>query len=176
MRTRRRSWVAEAARGGAIAGVVAGIVLSAIMLAMTSAAGKDPWYAVKGAGAPFLGARAMMPGFDALAVTVGVLGHLAVSAVWGILFGMLFYGLGRSATVAAGLLWGIVVWIGMYYVVLPIVGQAKMVSDAPVWRAIMFHEIFSVALALAYLPFQVPLPPGARPFWGRGRLAGPNLP
>src|SRR5206468_1344331 len=115
----------------------------------------------KGAGAPFLGERAMQPGFDGAAVLVGVVSHFAVSIVWGALFALLFYGLSRAATVAAGFLWGFVVWIGMFYVVLPIVGLGDMPSHIPVANAIIEHVIFGIVVALAFLPFQVRI---LRPF------------
>jgi hypothetical protein len=57
----------------------------------------------------------------------------------------------------------------MYYVVLPIVGLAEMASSAPVWRAALYHVVFGVAVALAFLPYQrrvirrVPAIPGGTP-------------
>jgi hypothetical protein len=140
---------------GVIAGVAAGIFLSLMMTVMSAAGGKDIWYGIKGAAAPFFGQRAMQPGFDALPVVVGFVTHLAISAGWGALFAVLVEGWNRTVTGITGVLWGLVVWIGMYYVVLPIVGLSSMQEDAPVGRAIAFHLIFSIALTAAYLLYPV---------------------
>src|SRR5687767_13872745 len=146
----------QAAFGGTIAGVAAGLLLTAMMTAMSFAAGKDVWYGIKGAAAPLLGERAMSPGFDAAAVALGLFAHLTISAVWGVAFALLFYGASRIATLAAGVFWGFVVWLVMYELVLPLVGLAKMTHDAPTGRAIMFHLFFSIPLAAIFLAFQRP--------------------
>jgi hypothetical protein len=145
--------VRRAAARGAFAGLAAGIFLSLLMTGMSAARGKDIWYGIKGAAAPFLGERATQAGFDLPAVALGLVSHLLISAIWGALFAMLFFGASRLTTVVAGALWGFVVWIGMYYVVLPIVGLAAMQHDAPVGRAIAFHLFFSVAMTAAFLLF-----------------------
>src|SRR5438874_12854430 len=110
---RNKAEARPAIKGGVIAGIVGGVVISIYMAVMGAIAGRDVWQGAKGSGAPFLGERAMQPGFDGTAVLVGVLSHFAVSIIWGALFAVLFYGLSRAATVAAGFLWGFVVWIGM---------------------------------------------------------------
>jgi hypothetical protein len=136
---------------GAFAGLGAGVFLTILMTVMSAANGKDVWYGIKGAAAPFLGERAMSPGFDLPAVILGLASHLVISAIWGILFAISFFAAGRAATIIGGILWGFVVWIGMYYVVLPVVGLASMQSDAPVGRAIAFHLFFSGAMTAAYV-------------------------
>jgi hypothetical protein len=140
---------------GTGAGVTAGIFLTAMMTLMSAASGRDIWYGIKGAAAPFFGDRAMQPGFDALPVLIGLIAHLVISAGWGALFALMIEGTSRTVTAIAGVLWGFVVWLGMYYVVLPVVGLASMQHDAPVGRAIAFHLIFSVALTVAYLLYPV---------------------
>jgi hypothetical protein len=147
-----------AAKGGAIAGIAGGVVISLFMLATNVAAGRDVWMGMKGAGAPFLGERAMQPGFDAAAVIVGVLSHFAVSIGWGILFGLLFFGLSKGLTMIAGVFWGLVVWIVMFYVVLPVLGLGDMARSAPVGMAILEHVLFGIATAAAFLPYQRELP------------------
>jgi hypothetical protein len=140
--------------GGAAAGAVAGLVLAAFLTVMNLTHGKDLWVALKGAALPFLGARAAQPGFDALAVCLGVVCHFAVSIGWGILFGVIVYGLSRNLTPVAGAVWGIVVWLGMYYVVLPAVGAGEVTRATPVSNAIVTHLLFGISLALGFLPYQ----------------------
>jgi hypothetical protein len=143
----------HAAIRGVCAGLAAGVVLTLMMVGMSAAGGKDVWYAIKGAAAPFLGERAMQPGFDLPAVALGLVDHLAISAIWGVFFALLIFGASRMATAVAGTLWGFVVWIGMYYVALPVVGLSSMQHDAPVGRAIGFHLFFSIAMTTAFLLF-----------------------
>ena len=50
--------------GGVIAGAVGGLGLTLLGLFMNLAHGWDVWVGMKFAGAPFLGRRAMQPGFD----------------------------------------------------------------------------------------------------------------
>lgn len=145
-----------AALGGTIAGLVGGVFLTLFMTAMSAMAGRDVWYGMKGASAPFLGERAMSAGFDALPVFLGLATHLAISVFWGIAFAMLVVGLRRGATFLAGVLWAIVVWFGMYYVALPLVGLAAMRNDAPAGRAIAFHLAYSLPMVITWL------------LWGRG--------
>ena len=144
----------HAIEGGVVAGLAAGLLLTLMMTAMSLARGTDVWFGIKGAAAPFLGARAMTPGFDFGAVLLGLIVHLAISVAWTLPFSLLVHGLGKGATVLAGAVWGLVVWIGMFYVVLPLVGQGAMVRQSPVGRAIAYHVFFGVAAAVAFLPFQ----------------------
>jgi hypothetical protein len=150
----RRGEFGHAVKGGIVAGIVGGIVIALFLLISTLVQGADPWMAFKGAGIPFLGERAMQPGFDPTAVLVGVLAHMGISILWGIGFGVLFYGISRGATLAAGVLWGVVVWLVMYYVVLPVVGLGEMTASVPVWMAVLEHIVFGVAVAIGFLPYQ----------------------
>lgn len=140
--------------GGIVSGFLAGLLLSAVMTAMTLAHGGDPWMGLKGASAPFLGARAMQPGFDLLAVWLGLVCHFAVSIAWGLGFAFLFYGLSRVATLVAGAAWGIVVWLGMYYVVLPIVGLSAVAHTVPIAMAVGMHVFFGLCVATVFLGYQ----------------------
>lgn len=148
-----RNWQ-PAVVGGLVAGLAGALVFSAVLVAMTHASGGDVWTALKFPGSPFLGNRSLAPGFDPVALLVGVLSHLGVAAVWGLLFSLLFYGLSWPATIAAGALWGVVAWLGMFYVVLPTVRLGSMASRMPAPAAILEHVAFGLAMALAFLPFQ----------------------
>lgn len=149
--------------GGVVAGVIGGVVIALVMLVAALAKGQDIWPGFKGAAAPFIGERAMQPGFDAGAVVLGVVCHFAVSIVWGVLFAAVFYGLSRGATVAAGVLWGVVVWLGMFYIVLPIAGLPQVARSEPIAMAIISHVIFGLSVAIGFLPFQHPRPHAAPP-------------
>jgi hypothetical protein len=150
---RRGTW-SHALGGGALAGVAAGLVLSVIMLLMSIARGDDVWMGMKVPAAPFLGEAAMQPGFEAGPVLAGVASHFLVSIAWALPFALLVYGMSRAGTLWAGALWGVVVWIGMYYVVLPILGLGSLTEHAPAWLAILEHVLYGAVVAAAFLPFQ----------------------
>ncbi|WP_394833735.1 DUF1440 domain-containing protein [Pendulispora rubella] len=140
--------------GGVAAGVFGGIVVALFGLAANVLEGRDFWLAFKGAGVPFLGERAMQPGFDLEAVIVGALSHMAVSIAWAVPFAMLVYGLTRGTTLVSGVLWGFIVWVGMYYVLLPMLGLQQIPASVPVGMAIVEHVVFGVAVAVGFLPYQ----------------------
>lgn len=140
--------------GGIVAGVIGGAVLAIVLLGAALTAQQDVWIPLKAAAAPFLGERVTQPGFDPGAVALGGLAHFAVSIVWGVLFAVVVRGASKSATVVAGAIWGIVVWFGMYYIVLPILGLSWMVEGAPLGMAILTHVIFGLSVGLGFLPFQ----------------------
>jgi hypothetical protein len=152
-------------RGGTIAGVIGGAVLAAFMLLVNAAQGQNVWVGTKVAAYPFLRDRVMAPGFDFGPVLLGLISHFVVSAAWGLLFALVAYGMSRRGTVAFGALWGLVVWIGMFYVVLPLVGAGALVRGAPVGLAIVEHVIFGLAVGIGFLPYQAAAP--RRPFWRR---------
>src|SRR5262245_3835779 len=149
--------------GGAVAGLIAGFVLALYTLGTSLGSGADPWVAAKLAGTPFLGPRAMQPGFDAFAVAVGVLCHLGVSIAWGIPFGFLAYDRSAVATITGGVLWGLVCWIGMFHVLLPALGLQSIAASVPTSNAIIEHVLSGLALAAAFLPSQPPAAPGLAP-------------
>jgi hypothetical protein len=153
---------------GAVAGLVGGLVAAIFMTAVAVSSGSDAWVAAKVAGTSFLGSRALQPGFDAGAVLAGILGHLAVSAIWGALFGVLAATLPAPATMAAGVLWGMIVWLAMYYVVLPALGIAYVVSDTPLAVAAGQHVVFGVAVALTFVGLRRRLGSSIEPHVGPG--------
>jgi len=149
-------WEAKTALvGGLVAGLVAAILNDLMTIIRGVAGHEDFWGHLKFAAYPFIGERATHPGLDGPAVVAGLLSGLLVSVTWAVLFAFLVFGLARGATVVAGLLWGLVVWIGMFYVVLPIVGLGDVARSMPVGEAIFTHILFGLIVALAFLPFQV---------------------
>jgi uncharacterized membrane protein YagU involved in acid resistance len=151
----RRNW-GRAFTGGIVAGVVAGLVLAAILVGMNVVEGRDIWPALKGAGMPFLGERAAQPGFDLQAVLIGAGSHFGISIIWGLLFAVLFYGASKLGTVSLGAAWGIVVWLVMYYVVLPLAGLSELPKMVPLSQAVLTHLVFGLIIGIAFLPFQRP--------------------
>jgi hypothetical protein len=143
-----------AMQAGAMAGLAGGLVLALFMLAVSLIQGQDIWVGVKAAGFPFLGETALQPGFALGPVLVGLITHFAVSAMWGAIFGGLFAGSSPSATIAWGAIWGLIVWLAMSRVVLPVVGAGPIASSMGAAVSVFEHLLFGLALALAFLPYQ----------------------
>lgn len=144
----------QAVKGGAIAGAVGGAVLTVFMVLMNVMKGWDPWVPMKTAAYPWLGELVLDTGFEPISVLLGLGTHFAVSIGWGILFGVVFYGLSKGATVGVSLVWGIVVWLAMFYVVLPIVGAGELARHSNKAFAVIEHLLFGLGTGLAFLPFQ----------------------
>jgi hypothetical protein len=138
----------KAMRSGAIAGLVAGVVTALLGLVRGALAGDDLWVLTKMPAIPFLGDDARRSGFDLVPLLLGGAIHLAVSIGWGLLFGVLARGHRVATTIGLGALWGVVVWLVMFQVVLPIT-QSRGVEGT-----LGEHIVFGVVVALAYLPGQ----------------------
>jgi hypothetical protein len=154
----------RALKGGIIAGLVSGAFMSVFLAVANAMQGRDVLHGLKFPGVPLLGRRALEPGFDHVAIVVGQFAHLVVSMVWAVGFALLFFGLSRAMTLLAGVFWGLVVWIGMLYGALPLLGFPAG-GRGSVAMAIFEHVLFGVVLAAAFLPFQreVPSIHGRRP-------------
>ncbi len=162
---------ARAVWGGVLAGLAAGVALWVWNAFWNLTQQGVFWPTFKGSALPFLGGeRVMDPGFDAGAVLLGAVLHLLISAGWGALFALIFFGIPRALTVLAGLFWGLIVWLGMYYVLLPLMGLSAVVRATPVGMAILTHLVFGLILGLAFLPFQRQYPRVHKP----ERLAMPH--
>lgn len=168
----------RAVKGGVVGGIVGGIALALFLVLMAGVNGTPAAAAFKGAALPLFGPeRVSTPVWEPGVVALGTLMHFAVSIVWGLLFALLVYGMSRAATLVSGLFWGLVVWLGMFYVLLPLVGGFGVTQGTPLWQAIVMHMVFGLATAAGFLPFQRMLPRKLRPLdrgrSGRGRVRPP---
>lgn len=173
MEPMERSSRVHAAAGGVVAGLIGGAGLAAVMVVTALAKHQDIWPVLTSAGAPFLHERATQPGFELVAVLTGLLGNMAVSVGWGVLFALLFYGLGRPATVMVGAAWGVVVWLVMYHVVLPLLGLGAIARSVPASSAIVEHILYGLGVGLGFLPFQRSQPLAELPLQHMPVLDGP---
>jgi hypothetical protein len=136
--------------------MAAGAALLCLMLLRTFNAHQDMWRQLKLAGMPFLGARAIEPGFALGPVLIGVGCHLGIALIWGLTFALLFDGMSKTATLLAGALMGVACWLTMFHAVLPLFGLGHLAQLMPARLAAFEHLIFGLYLGLAYLPFQRP--------------------
>ena len=153
----------QAVWGGTVAGLVGALVHAAFSLVADLVRGVDPWVAVKVAAYPMVGEKVMGPGFDLGPVLQGALAHLGIAVAWGVLFGIAAYGMTRAATVGFGLIWGVLVWLGMFYFVLPLAGATVILRGVPLLQTIGQHLVFGLALGLGFLIYQRPI--RRRPVW-----------
>lgn len=155
MTVHRSRELPRAVLGGAISGIVGGICLGLFLIAASRAQGLDGWIALKAAAFPLVGAAAFDPGFRAFPVALGVASHFVLAATWGVIFGVLAYGLSRSTTVLAGLSFGVVVWLATFFLLLPLLGAGHLVEGTPAVVALFQHVVlFGLPTSLAFLPFQ----------------------
>jgi hypothetical protein len=75
------------------------------------------------------------------------------------LFGVLFFGWPKSATIALGGLWGLVVWVGMSVVVMPLAGVGHLANLAPLGLGLLTHLAYGVAVGIGFLAYQELRPP-----------------
>jgi hypothetical protein len=140
---------------GAIAGLASGIALCVLSMLGAALRGGSAWTGAKQAAAPFFGpGRVLEPGFDAGITAVGLLMHFVISALWGALFGAIVQGVSRPLTAILGAVWGIVVWLLMHHMVLPLFGLAEIARATPVALAVVLHVAYGVVLGLVFMRYQ----------------------
>jgi hypothetical protein len=154
MAARGRPQILIALSGGMVAGIFGGILLTLYSLLTAFATDRDPWVAFKGASVIFFGERAFTAGFDMTAVVVGILVHFAVSIGWGAIFGLIAFGASVGGTLLIGASYGAIVWVVMYFVVLPAVGLGALARSTPAVPALLMHVVFGLAVGFGFLPFQ----------------------
>ncbi len=140
--------------GGAIAGLLAGlamVIASPILSLMT---GIGLWEPVKLIATVFFPRTIMnTPGFMLGPVLVGTAIHFVMSALLGIIFGLIFNRLLHMTTafgmsIQLGLVYGILIWIFLYVAVLPFIAPALRESYQPPFAA--QNILFGIVLGIAY--------------------------
>lgn len=148
------------ALAGGIAGLIAAIaVLAAAVLYSWLATPEEAWLPMKNVAATWLGVGALIGG--GWTVLLGVTSHFANSIAWGIVFGLLMNGRRNAGvTLLAGFVWGMVIWLVMTWVALPLIDptMAARVAMEPVWWWWFLHVIYGVVLATALLAVGVAAP------------------
>lgn len=138
-------------RDGVCAGLVGGIVSAAWGLAASPILGTDVLEETRLAAVPLLGRAAMEPGYVPLALLVGGASHLGVSIAWAIPFALACAALSPGRMLAAGVVFGVLVWLVMFHVVLPILGVAWILAGFSTARALTEHVVYGVGVALGLL-------------------------
>jgi len=140
--------------GGAVAGFLAGIVMIGISPLLSLMTGIGIFEPPKLIAATVYGPAAMdPPGFVLMPVLVGTLLHLITSTVLGFIFGVVFHRLFHLPTafgtaVLIGLCYGILIFLGAYFLVLPIANPT--LHDSYMAPFVAQNMIFGICLGIFY--------------------------
>jgi hypothetical protein len=179
-----RDWVRQTVTGGIVAGLGGALALIFVRLIVglelfwvisrvvgstraysARVARSGIWTALKIPAYPFVGERAVEPGFDASIVLLGVASHLGVSIIWGVLFGIVARGLPWKTTIALGVLWGVLIGWVTYYVILPLTAGGALREVPRLATVLLLYVPYGLAMATSFLlwqRFRQVRPPGPR--------------
>ena len=138
--------------GGAIAGLAGGLAMAVVAALLSASMGQDIWHESKRIAAIVYGPAALaVSGFDLGPVLLGSLLHLLVSALLGAIFGIvtrrwLHLTSDFGTPIMAGLVYGLLIWMAAYFVVLPLLNPALLEVYAPAF--IIQHVAYGVVLGL----------------------------
>lgn len=135
-------------RRGAVAGIVAGIVFVMVeMMLVMAVQGASPWAPPRMMAAIALGKEVLPPPatFDAGIVMVGMMIHLVLSAVLGVVFAAVAGALklSRPMAIAVGAGFGLIVYLVDFY---GFTAAFPWFAMARGWMTIMSHLVFGVAI------------------------------
>lgn len=132
----------DAAVEGLMYGIVAGLVMTLFVVAFEWLAGVMPlevlsYFGVDAAASPW----------------VGLFTHVAVSGIYGVVFGMLALGVARAlgdrmnpiVRLTLGVLYGLLIFLIAEWIILP--RTASPLAEMPVWALALAHALYGVVLA-----------------------------
>lgn len=138
---------------GILGGLVGTAVLSALMLMKT--------------------AMGVMPQLDVIRMLAGMMGissamawgiHFMIGAIWGVLFALSFRAIPGGGPVVKGIVFGMVAWLMMMVMVMPMAGAGffgmTMGMMAPV-MTLMLHLVFGALMGLVHGKPTRPVNPAA---------------
>ena len=141
--------------GGTIAGLAGGVAMTVVAALLSASMGQDIWHEPKRIAVIVYGPAALAgSGFELGPVLVGSLLHLLVSALLGALFGIvtrrwLHLTSDFGTPVMAGLVYGLLIWMVAYFVVLPLINPVLLEVYTPAF--IIQHVVYGVVLGLVYM-------------------------
>jgi len=136
--------------GGSIAGLGGGLAMIVAAALLTAASGEDTWREPREIAQPLFGA---VVGTDWAPIVVGTILHFLMAGLFGAIFGIVSRRILRlpsdyGAPVLAGLMYGMMLWVVAYFVVLPILNPALLDTYAPSF--IIQHIVYGVVTGLLY--------------------------
>jgi len=140
--------------GGAIAGLGGGVAMAVVAAIISQGMGGDIWLESKQIAAVVYGPAAMaQPGFVPGPVVLGTLLHLLVSTLLGAFFGIMSRRVLRLTSefgmpLVTGLVYGMMIWMVAYFLVLPAIDSALMETYAPIY--LVQHIVYGLVTGLLY--------------------------
>ena len=139
--------------GGAIAGLGGGLAMMFVAALLSASLGEDIWQEARQIAEPFYGPAALAPAGLSSAVVVGTIVHFLASAAFGAIFGVGSRRILRlpsdyGVQVLAGLIYGLLIWVLAYFIVLPILNPSLLGTYAPSF--IIQHLAYGVVTGLLY--------------------------
>lgn len=130
----RMSWGAIAVWGAA-GGLLGGVAMMLLMMVAAAARGHSLFQPLYLIAATFHPSWASLSGVAALPILAGIVAYLVIAVILGAVFALVWrfivpQPLTAAATVIAGMIWGVAVYIVMSFAVLPVV-------DEPLARAVL---------------------------------------
>jgi hypothetical protein len=141
--------------GGALAGLAGGLAMAIVAALLSVAMGLDIWRQPKLIAAMIYGPSVIdSAGFAAGPVLLGSLIHMLVAALLGAVFGivtrrMLHLTSDFWTPVLVGLIYGLLLWLAAYFIVLPIVNPLLLEMYAPAF--IIQHLAYGLVTGLVYM-------------------------
>lgn len=133
---------------GILSGIIAGMIFGAFMMFVVAPALHKPMTApLNMIGAMFLGKAYLMHPSGG-SIVLGLMMHMVMSAILGIIFAYIWRAISgnKGYEILAGLVYGLIVWLAMTYIVLPIMGS-PMAKVTGGWFLIG-HLIFGLFVGL----------------------------
>ena len=140
--------------GGAIAGLAGGLAMMVSGALIAGSMGRDMWLEARQISTVFYGSEALTaPGMLNAPVIVGTIVHFLIAAALGALFGIvsrrvLLLPSDFGAPVLAGLIYGMLVWMVAYFIILPFTDPALLDTYAPSF--IVQNLVFGIVTGLVY--------------------------
>lgn len=136
--------------GGTIAGIGGGLAMIIVAALLTTAIGEDVWREPREIAQPLFGGAAAV---GAAPIVAGTILHFLMAALFGAAFSLVSRRLLRlpsdyGVPVVAGLIYGLMLWVLAYFVVLPILNPALLDTYAPSF--IIQHLVYGVVTGLIY--------------------------
>ena len=133
---------------GAGAGVLAGIIFALLSMVYAAVAGPGVW-APPRMIATILGFE-MAPAFALVPVVAGVALHMMISAAYGAVFALAAGSIRGSVLLAAGIVFGLVLYVVNFHVFTQLEQFAAFRMMAGNWFEIAVHALFGALLAGGY--------------------------
>ena len=139
---------AQRAEAGALAGLIAGMVMGLVAMFHALSSGMSFWLPMQQIAGVVYGVEAVLGGVGP--TVVGIIIHLALSACFGLLFGLIVARLPMRGTLWLGLAYGVAIWLVASFAILPAINPTMQdrVAIMPGWW-FGLHMIFGAVLSLA---------------------------